>query len=1368
DGVVWPGPWPWTWPSPPGDPDHPIPIIFSAGNEGSRGYGSIMPPGGTAKNTIVVGSIDSNTRNISGFSSRGPTDDGRTKPDVVAAGCETPRNDSNPNQTIWSTWPPATYGGMCGTSMAAPAVSGVVADILEALNTYPGGLTVRPSLIKALLAHTADKYMVANSVGGGVTNGRGHGVVDASMALQLIHLNHASPGVYIHQANINQGEIHTYTIPAPPNIPWYNVLCTLAWDDYPGSTLAAQAIVNDLDIAIQDAAGIWWGHFQPSSTSEDWTAYGSPSLAAALNFYNDHVNNLVAAGIYSSVCTTPPCSYTVVVRGTTVPQAPQAYDLICTAFSELFEFEVEDPEIEAKAGQDVYYKFVLKNHNEFEYDIPVEVLDPTPLPGWFAELVDGYGSGATSLGTSHVYTVPANGKVYVYLRVVTNPDAFASDVATVDIRAFLPHMPAKTITTTTTIKTQALVELGLCTFDNLSQCEAEGRFLILDPTLMPLEPNHPAPGTLRYPVRVTHKGNSNDTIDLFAEIYPPEDVPLPAWPAGSPVPNWPNHYINPGPFPSPPYSDPYVGITCLPKDDWEAKFHDPDPGDTKYQVDPADPSHARVTLNPGESFWVYVDVTDKTVYYNATIDRYLTEHLAHWGVAVQVRGVSRNGDREDEWGRLHPYQHSEDTIGLGMQLEEINHLELSWVGYTPQTVDPGDYASFELDLDSYGNTIENLILSYAIDSPRPEGWTVKFFRGSCPGTEEIHGLKLNPLRDTLEDITDGPEYGPYINNCHVDPLLDNRVCVRVYSNPLHRAGEAFWGRIIIQKRDDDQGYPLAGPPSQPPNPEHPVEQEYEIALGSSDEPAVVVNEVYGIQMEPNPPPFTKDDEWDQHQESLPGHEACYNITIINEGNGDLTGDDIVDLVCHSNKPLVGGPTGDWYVALFLDRNCRGDPKVIRCDGSVEATIVVPTPPDLNNNGLLDDDTPIPDDDPNLRPDLGKAYFSILIQPHFDHLSPDYRGFDDVLELLIQGWVRNQDVFDEVLLENDVQQVWDLELSPEIQAGTMDPLLRSYTFTINITNRGNTEDVADLSWEWAPGTSCVDAWSVELSETEIWLRPGETKQFEVTITDTGHWNIAGSQTEIIIKAESRGSVEHAANHTPPGSDPREENFEYEEDAVSLKIVMGEHYAKESTLVAVDPSGLPEENALYELTITNLGNTSDAYDINAWVTAGSPDHVLEGPWAIWIPNPSGMSTPIDDLDPVVINIVDQDNDCEIDPDEIPEPVVVPIEVHIPRDALCSDDIPQLGYPEAHRFWLTVKSLQNPELFNQHEAELVVEPTIGAEVELWPLDPDSAHNYPYDPGISSGETYYLVTVHNPTNCTTSYRLTGWVSDPLRFVET
>lgn len=125
---------------------------------------SITDPG-NADRVITVGSTHRNspfTYGISYFSSRGPTGDGRLKPDLVA-----------PGECIYSTLPKGRWGRLDGTSMAAPHVSGAAAMLMA---RYPE-LIGKPDRIKRILCETATDL-------GRERNFQGHGLLDVLRALQ--------------------------------------------------------------------------------------------------------------------------------------------------------------------------------------------------------------------------------------------------------------------------------------------------------------------------------------------------------------------------------------------------------------------------------------------------------------------------------------------------------------------------------------------------------------------------------------------------------------------------------------------------------------------------------------------------------------------------------------------------------------------------------------------------------------------------------------------------------------------------------------------------------------------------------------------------------------------------------------------------------------------------------------------------------------------------------------------------------------------------------------------------------------------------------------------------------------------------------
>lgn len=200
---------------------------------------TLLPPGGTAKNTLVVGATYSDNETITCFSSFGPTDDGRVKPDVVAPGDQNENNTCARGLEIKSTrWPGVKYMDMPGTSMAAPAVSGSALLLYQQFSqTFPG-MTALPSTIKALLINTAKD--LGNP---GPDYKYGYGFINVRKAVETI-LN----GDLLEGAIINQGQIDHNPINIPPLTQYLKI--TLAWDDPQGQVGAAKELVNDLDLCL--------------------------------------------------------------------------------------------------------------------------------------------------------------------------------------------------------------------------------------------------------------------------------------------------------------------------------------------------------------------------------------------------------------------------------------------------------------------------------------------------------------------------------------------------------------------------------------------------------------------------------------------------------------------------------------------------------------------------------------------------------------------------------------------------------------------------------------------------------------------------------------------------------------------------------------------------------------------------------------------------------------------------------------------------------------------------------------------------------------------------------------------------------------
>lgn len=99
-------------------------VVNSAGNEGQTAWHWLIAPSDVHGDSLIaVGAVDL-AGTPAGFSSYGPSADGRTKPDVCARGV------SNP--VVAATSNPAAYSAISGTSFSAPIVSGAAACLMQA------------------------------------------------------------------------------------------------------------------------------------------------------------------------------------------------------------------------------------------------------------------------------------------------------------------------------------------------------------------------------------------------------------------------------------------------------------------------------------------------------------------------------------------------------------------------------------------------------------------------------------------------------------------------------------------------------------------------------------------------------------------------------------------------------------------------------------------------------------------------------------------------------------------------------------------------------------------------------------------------------------------------------------------------------------------------------------------------------------------------------------------------------------------------------------------------------------------------------------------------------------------------------------
>lgn len=186
----------------------------------------------TAKNIITVGAVNdavtSGVRDlakatISSFSSTGPTDDGRIKPDLVANGVGL-RSTYDTNDTA--------YASISGTSMATPNACGSAALLVDQYNRLFGS-AMRSSTLKALLIHTADD--IGNP---GPDYFFGWGLIDVKDAADLLIDHQANPT----KKRLTEDQVSTSITSRTLSFTWDGVSpirATLCWTDPAGTSVSS-------------------------------------------------------------------------------------------------------------------------------------------------------------------------------------------------------------------------------------------------------------------------------------------------------------------------------------------------------------------------------------------------------------------------------------------------------------------------------------------------------------------------------------------------------------------------------------------------------------------------------------------------------------------------------------------------------------------------------------------------------------------------------------------------------------------------------------------------------------------------------------------------------------------------------------------------------------------------------------------------------------------------------------------------------------------------------------------------------------------------------------------------------------------------
>ncbi len=284
---------------------------FSIAQVNNKGGYDLLTGSACSKNSIVVAAVNQvntylnpDSVVMSSFSNYGPTDDGRIKPDIAAKGVSVNSTVSSSNNA---------YDIFNGTSMATPAITGMILLLQKHFNNLNPSTFMRASTVRGLICHSAKEA----GLNPGPDYEFGWGLADASAAANIITNRNIS--TVLEENTLATGQTFTKQITLDST---QDFAATICWTDPVGATNSnvednrTPRLKNNLDLKI----------LKDGVTYYPWRLNPDDPYSGATNVDENNVDNVEKVQLYGA----EPGVYTIQVthKGANLVGGSQVFSLI--------------------------------------------------------------------------------------------------------------------------------------------------------------------------------------------------------------------------------------------------------------------------------------------------------------------------------------------------------------------------------------------------------------------------------------------------------------------------------------------------------------------------------------------------------------------------------------------------------------------------------------------------------------------------------------------------------------------------------------------------------------------------------------------------------------------------------------------------------------------------------------------------------------------------------------------------------------------------------------------------------------------------------------------------------------------------------